>query len=134
MTGGVVANIFLLAGGVDIGEPSTAFIRDRIADWEAVVADAAALRKEFGDRLVVPLDVAVSDGGLRHGLPVSELPTRHPVHDIGLETLVAYLQRIERAGTVIANGPMGVFENPEFAAGTREIFTAMANSDALTVV
>ncbi len=134
LTGGVVANLFLMAGGVDIGEPSTAYIRDHIADWEQVVSDAGTLRKEFGDRLMVPVDVAVSDGGLRHGLPVSDLPTKHPVHDIGLETLVTYLQHIEGAGTVIANGPMGVFENPEFAAGTREIFTAMANSDALTVV
>ena len=134
LTGGVVANLFLMAGGVDIGAPSTTYIREHIADWEQVVADALTLRKEFGDRLMVPVDVAVSAGGLRHGLPVSELPTKHPVHDIGLETLVAYLAHLEKAGTIIANGPFGVFENPEFAASTREIFTAMANSDALTVV
>ena len=134
LTGGVVANLFLMADGVDIGAPSTAYIHNHITNWEQVIADAENLRKEFGDRLAVPVDVAVSDGGLRYGLPVSELPTKYPVHDIGLETLVAYLARLEKAGTIIANGPMGGFENSEFAAGTREIFTAMANSNALTVV
>ncbi|MEC9354068.1 MAG: phosphoglycerate kinase, partial [Candidatus Thermoplasmatota archaeon] len=134
LTGGVVANLFLMADGVDIGAPSTAYIRDHITNWEQVVADAEILRKEFGDRLVVPIDVAVSEEGVRHGLPVNELPAKYPVHDIGIETLVAYLARLEKAGTVIANGPMGVFENPEFATGTRELFTAIADSDALTVV
>ena len=51
-----------------------------------------------------------------------------------MDTLVRYIDIIEKAGTVISNGPMGVFENPEFAAGTREIFNAMANSQGISVV
>ena len=56
------------------------------------------------------------------------------VENIKTAEPVAAVDTIETAGTVIVNGPMGVFENPEFAAGTHEIFSAVANSDALTVI
>ena len=134
LTGGVVANVFLLAAGIDIGEPSRAFIAQRIPDWESVVGDASALLEAEGDRLVLPQDVALDDGGTRRGVPVSALPTPHPVHDIGLDTMVGYIARLRAAGTIIANGPMGLFEAPALATGTREVFRAVAESEAYSVV
>ena len=62
------------------------------------------------------------------------MPANHPIHDIGLDTLVKYINLIDNAGTIIANGPMGVFENHEFAVGTKEIFESISNSKGMTVV
>ena len=58
----------------------------------------------------------------------------HSLFDIGIDTLVNYINIIEEAGTIIANGPMGVFEDSEFATGTNEIFSAISKSDGMTVV
>ncbi|MEC8875454.1 MAG: phosphoglycerate kinase [Candidatus Thermoplasmatota archaeon] len=134
LTGGVVANVFLTASGVDLGKPSTDFIVENIKNHEKVIANAKQLIDKYGERIVIPSDVALNENGLRRGIPVKELPTEYAVYDIGLDTLVRYIDIIEKAGTVISNGPMGVFENPEFVAGTREIFNAMANSQGISVV
>ena len=134
LTGGVVANIFLIASGVDIGKPSTEFIIQHISEYEEVIDSARKLIDNHGERIVLPTDVAINENGLRRGISIEELPTEHAIYDIGLDTLVSYIKKIEKAGTIISNGPMGVFENPEFAAGTRETFSAMANSKGITVV
>ena len=134
LTGGVVSNIFLIASGKDIGKPSTEFIKQNIPDSDDVIRQAKKLVKEHSDKIEIPIDVAVNNEGIRYGIKTEELPNENPLYDIGLDTLVKYIQTIEKAGTVIVNGPMGVFENPEFAAGTHEIFSAVANSDALTVI
>ena len=134
LTGGVVSNIFLIASGKDIGKPSTEFIKQNIPDSDDVIRQAKKLIKEHSDKIEIPIDVAVNNNGIREGIKTEELPNEKPLYDIGLDTLVKYIQTIEKAGTVIVNGPMGVFENPEFATGTHEIFSAVANSNALTVI
>ena len=134
LTGGVVANIFLIASGIDIGKPSTDFIIEHIPEHNKVLEKAKELIKNYSNRIVIPTDVAIEEDGLRRGMSVRELPAEYPVYDIGLDTLVNYIEIIEKAGTIISNGPMGVFENPEFSAGTRETFNAMADSEAIVVV
>ena len=134
LTGGVVANIFLIAAGHDIGEPSTEFVKNNIPDYKDVIKHAKRLIKKYGENIVYPSDVATNDNGKRVGVSINELPTKNPIHDIALDTLVKYISLIEEAGTIIANGPMGVFEDPEFAIGTREIFQSIANSEGMTVV
>ena len=134
LTGGVVANIFLLAANIDIGKPSTKFIEDNIPNHEEIIDKAGKLIKKYGEKVVYPTDVATNNEGKRIGISIEQLPTKYPIHDIGLDTLVKYIGLIENAGTIIANGPMGVFENPEFSIGTREIFQAIANNEGMTVV
>ena len=134
LTGGVVANIFLIAANVDIGKPSTKFIENNIPNHKEIIGKAKKLIKKHGEKIVYPTDVATNNEGKRMGIPIDQLPTKYPIHDIGLDTLVKYAELIENAGTVIANGPMGVFEDSEFAIGTREIFQAIANNEGMTVV
>ena len=134
LTGGVVANVFLLAAGIDIGEPSKEFIQKNIPDYENIIKEAKQLINEYGERIVYPTDVAINDNGQRIGISIDQLPIKHPIHDIGLDTLVKYINLINNAGTIIANGPMGVFENHEFAIGTKEIFTSISNNSGMTVV
>ena len=125
LTGGVVANVFLLAAGIDIGEPSKTFVQKNIPDYENIIKKAKSLIDEYGERIVYPTDVAINDNGQRVGVSIDQLPTNHPIHDIGLDTLVKYINLINNAGTIIANGPMGVFENPLFSTGTNAIASAI---------
>ena len=134
LTGGVVANIFLMAKGIDIGESSTTFIKKNIPNYEAVINKAKNLLKENGNRIIYPNDVALNKEGKRIGAHIESLPTKYPIHDIGLDTLVKYIEYIDNAGTIIANGPMGVFEDAQFATGTREVFKSISNNPNMTVV
>ena len=134
LTGGVVANVFLLAAGIDIGEPSKEYIQKNIPDYKNIIKKAKRLIDEYGERIVYPTDVAINDNGQRVGISIEQLPTKHPIHDIGLDTLVKYINLVNNAGTIIANGPMGVFENREFAIGTKEIFESISNNSGMTVV
>ena len=134
LTGGVVANIFLMASGVDIGEPSAEFVERHIPDHKNVIKLAKELLKKYEGRVEIPTDVALNMDGKRYGTNVSNLPQNYSLYDIGIDTLVNYISIIEKAGTIIANGPMGVFEDSEFATGTNEVFSAISKSDGMTVV
>jgi len=134
LTGGVVANIFLMASGVDIGKPSTEFIEKQIPEHKKVISLAKNLLDKYGKRIQIPTDIALNIEGKRNGINIDNLPQNYPLFDIGIDTLVNYINIIEKAGTIIANGPMGVFEDSEFATGTNEIFSAISKSDGMTVV
>ena len=134
LTGGVVANIFLMASGVHIGKPSTEFIETQIPEHKKVISLAKNLLDKYEKRIQIPTDVALNIEGKRNGTNIDNLPQNYPLFDIGIDTLVNYINIIEKAGTIIANGPMGVFEDSEFATGTNEIFSAISKSDGMTVV
>ena len=134
LTGGVVANIFLIASGIDIGKPSTEFIEKQIPEHKKVISLAKNLLDKYKERIQIPTDAALNIEGKRNGTNIDNLPQNYPLFDIGIDTLVNYINIIEKAGTIIANGPMGVFEDSEFATGTNEIFSAISKSDGMTVV
>ncbi len=134
LTAGGVANLFLAAKGIDPGPATTEFMRKETKDYDAYVSACKELLAKFPGRIEIPIDVAVNDGGARRNLHLSELPAQHQVYDIGLDTIVHYQNEIDLARTIILNGPAGVFELEEFSLGTREIFAAVANAPAFTVV
>lgn len=114
--GGGMANTFLAATGTDVkaslSEP------DRATDARAILARA----KARGAEVLLPVDMRWSR---------DEQPK---ILDIGPETEREFAARIATAGTVFWNGPMGLFEQPDFAHGTEAIARAMAESAAVTVV
>ncbi|WIV67279.1 phosphoglycerate kinase [Natrialbaceae archaeon AArc-T1-2] len=122
LTTGVVGNVFLIADGVDLGDTSSDFIYDQ-GYWDEIDR-AADLLDAYGDRIALPRDVAVERDGTRHELGVNALPPRdgEAAMDIGESTLAYYGRLIEDAGTVILNGPAGVFEDDNFETGTRRLF------------
>ncbi len=134
LTTGGVANLFLAAKGIDLGAPTTEFMRKEVAEYPAHVAQSKELLAKFPGKIEVPIDVAVNDNGTRRNLHLSEFPAAHQVYDIGLDTIVHYQNEIDLARTIFLNGPAGVFEIEEFSLGTREIFTAVANAGAFKVV
>jgi phosphoglycerate kinase len=110
---------------------------------EDMVATCRALLDEHGDRLVLPTDItALGPGGKlmdpEAGGDVRQVGTTVPEDwmgvDIGPGTAADFGDRIAEARTVFWNGPMGVFEDPRFAAGTRSVAQAVADTAGFTVV
>ncbi|MFH1424525.1 MAG: phosphoglycerate kinase [archaeon] len=128
LTGGLVANIFLIAKGYEIRG------LEYMEDYPKLVEQAKNLLNKYGTQIEVPMDVAVDKHGQRLEVSLSELPLPYRIADIGTGTIGRYKYILETAGTIVANGPMGIFEEKNFAKGTHEIVKAVAESKAFTVV
>jgi len=132
LTAGLVANVMLVAKGVEIGAPSLDFIR--ASQLEAFIDESRTILAEHGEKIVLPVDLAVVTDGVRREVAVVDLPVDEQLVDIGDQTVAAYRERIAAAGTVFANGPAGVFEQPETELGTRSLWQAMADSQAFSAL
>lgn len=133
LPGGAVANLLLQASGTSVGPPNWGFVQHQVDDAEALFKRAEALLEAHGDKVHLPVDVALDREGDRVEVPVSDLPASDPIHDLGSATVDAYRDVLADAGTVVVNGPLGVYEHPGFGQATREVLAAVAASPAFTV-
>jgi len=130
LIGGAMAYTFLAARGEEIG--TSRVERDHLDDARRVEAAA----QKHGRRLLLPTDHVVSQR-IEAGAPrrvVRSIPEGWMGVDIGPETAARYAEEIAKARTFFWNGPMGVFEIPEFASGTESVARAAAESGAVTVI
>jgi phosphoglycerate kinase len=129
LIGGGMANTFFKAQGYPVG--------DSLVEDEAVET-ARELLKTGSAKLQLPVDMVIADkfedGAAKKTIPAGAVPDGWRILDIGPATVAAYGQALKDAGTVIWNGPMGVFEFPNFAAGTFGMAKAVANCGAVTIV
>jgi phosphoglycerate kinase len=129
LIGGGMANTFFKAQGIPMG--------DSLVENESVET-AAELLKEASNKLHLPSDMVIADKFEAEAdskvLPVGPVPDGWRILDIGPETVAAYAKVISGAGTVVWNGPMGVFEFPKFAKGTYGVAQAVADSGAVSVI
>ncbi|HZJ49198.1 MAG TPA: phosphoglycerate kinase, partial [Acidimicrobiia bacterium] len=132
LTTGITANVMLIALGVDLGAPTTAFIYDR--SLETFIPRAAKLLEAYRGRIEVPTDLAYDDDGERREVAVSDLPTEHLLIDVGSETVAVYEAVIADAATLFVNGPAGVYESAAGEYGTRSLWEAVATSDGYSVI
>nr|WP_292394889.1 phosphoglycerate kinase [Methanoculleus sp. UBA303] len=119
---GVVANVFLLAAGYDIGRPSIQLI-DHLG-YRGEIDTAKDLIETYRDRLLMPHSVAVREDGERVEYPVDAVPEDAQVLDLGSESIDLLSREITGSGTVVVNGPAGLFEEEQFAVGTFELLRA----------
>jgi phosphoglycerate kinase len=119
---GVVANIFLIAAGYDIGKPSTQLIAQ--LKYEGEITKAKEILARFPDRVVMPESVAVRQDNHRVEYSIDKIPQDYPVLDLGMDSLAMMIRTLKKSGTVVFNGPAGVFEDPDFATGTYEMLKA----------
>ncbi|WP_298407396.1 phosphoglycerate kinase [uncultured Chloroflexus sp.] len=128
LIGGGMANTFLLAKGLNLGDSLVE------PDSVTVAQQLMAKAEERGARLLLPVDVVIADAfsaeAQRQVVDADAIPAGWRVLDIGPKTIELYSAEIRAARTVIWNGPMGVFELEPFAAGTRAIAQAMAEASA----
>jgi phosphoglycerate kinase len=74
--------------------------------------------------VVLPESVAVRQNNRRVEYPVDRIPEDAPVLDIGMDALASLVRTLKKSGTVVFNGPAGVFEDADFATGTYELLKA----------
>ena len=127
LTAGLVANVFLLAANIDLGDETADYIMEQ-GYWDEIDR-AAELLEEHGDSIHLPADVAVRRNGERVEIPVEDLPPESDgdVKDVGHATVERYRTVLADVGTAILNGPSGVFEDPDFQYGTKHLFEAVAD-------
>ena len=120
---GVVATIMLAASGVEIGKANMDFIGSQ--GYLGLITEAKSVLEKFDEKILLPTDVALNNGGTREDVQLDELKnTDLAINDIGLETIVVYSREIGEAKTVVLNGPAGVSELDGFELGTSEIIKA----------
>lgn len=132
LTGGVVGNLFLAAKGFDLGKPNMKFLQKK--ELMGFVPGIKALIGEYPERIEVPIDMAVEVNKKRREISVEQLPTGYPIFDIGANTIEKYGEIIKNAKSIVLSGPLGVFENKEFEAGTKKVFEAIASSKAYSLI
>ncbi len=133
LTGGVVASVFLIASGVDVGPGTWDFIKREYENYGELIDLAKNLLDKFPEKIKIPVDVVVNKNGKRKGMPISMLPSEHPIFDIGLDTATEYESIIREAKGTVLNGPMGVFELSEFFVGTVMVMRGVAESKGFKV-
>jgi phosphoglycerate kinase len=129
LIGGGMANTFFKAQGYEMAESLV----------EADAIDTAReLLKNAGDKLQIPVDMVIADDFAEQAqskvVPVGDVPAGWRVLDVGPATVAAYASTLKSAKTVVWNGPMGVFEFPEFAKGTFGVAEAVAAADAVSII
>jgi len=128
IVGGGIANTFILAAGGSIGKS--------LAEPD-LVGEAKAILVAFPGKVPVPVDVVIAREFTATATPVlkavENVGTDDLILDIGPQTMLALRSLIARAGTIVWNGPLGVFEFDAFAAGTRELARAIAESPAFSI-
>jgi len=126
---GAMANTFFKARGADV---ASSLVEDSALD------DARRVEKEAGDKLLLPVDTLCAQK-VESGVPTRVSGVNHVeegwmILDIGPRSIELFRDRLRGAGTVVWNGPAGVFEVPEFSRGTRAIGEAIAASGAYSLV
>jgi phosphoglycerate kinase len=131
IVGGGIANTFMLAAGLKIGKSLAE--PDLVSEAKAVIAAMAAR----GAQVPIPTDVVVAKtfaadarATVKHAADVAEDDL---ILDIGPETAARLATQLRQAGTIVWNGPVGVFEFDAFAGGTRAIAQAIAESPAFSI-
>jgi len=131
LAGGLVGNVMLIASGVDIGKPSTDYIMKRNLG-EYIEKSKEALNN-FADKIALPVDLAYINEK-RMLVDTIDLPIDEALTDIGDKTVELFKKEIMNAGTVFVNGPVGVFEKPPAEYGTKNLWQALADTKAYTVL
>lgn len=129
LIGGGMANTFFKAKGFQLG--------DSLVEND-VLNTAKALLTKAGEKIILPTDIVIADefsaDARKQIIKTGDVPAGWQILDIGPQTIDMFRAYLADAGTIVWNGPMGVFEFPAFAEGTFSIARAVANSKAVSII
>lgn len=129
LIGGGMANTFLKAQGYEMG--------DSLVE-EGSLTLAQSLMAKGGDKLVLPVDLVLANAfaadATRMTVPADRVEVGWRALDIGPQTVERFAERLRGVGTVVWNGPMGVFEFPAFAEGTFAVAKILAECGGITII
>ncbi len=131
IVGGGIANTFLLASGKRIGE---SLAEPELVKEAQIIMD---MMKARGAEVPLPVDVVVADEvsmlARANRIPVCDVGPHDRILDVGPKSSARLTDIIAHAGTIVWNGPVGVFEYDQFAGGTKMMASAIAHSEAFTI-
>ncbi len=129
LIGGGMANTFFAAQGYDMAD---SLVQEEALDTAKEILAAGS------EKLVLPVDMVIADAfdndAAKKCVDTGNVPAGWRVLDIGPKTVELYSKLVSDAATVVWNGPMGVFEMPEFAKGTFAVAKAVADSNAISII
>ncbi len=129
LIGGGMANTFFKAQGF---ETADSLVQDEALDTAKEILAAGS------EKLILPVDLVIADKFDNEAetkvIPTGNVPAGWRVLDVGPETVKLFSKYVAEAGTVVWNGPMGVFEMPSFAKGTFDVAKAVAESKAISII
>ncbi|MGD2142803.1 MAG: phosphoglycerate kinase [Candidatus Bathyarchaeota archaeon] len=128
LIGGLVRHVFHIA------ERGYSGNFEKLQDEQSLVVEARRLLDEYQGMIDLPVDVALDVKGERVEINVDSITDERNIYDIGLNTLARYCDIIKKAETVVAEGPLGMFERRLFNTGTKEVLRAMAECQGFTLV
>ncbi len=129
---GLVANVICLAKGISLGIPSEELIKKK--NLTLYIQKSKEILEDHKDKIILPDDFAFSYNGSRKEVPVSQLPSKHLLSDIGSLSIDKFREIIKESKTVFFNGPAGVFEKPDTEHGTKLLLNTIAKSDTFSVI
>ena len=131
IVGGGIANTFIAAAGFPVGK--SLYEADLIEEAQRLIAAA----KQAGSDIPIPVDVVCakefSETAIATIKKVEDVEADDLILDIGPDTAKQYAELLKSAGTIVWNGPVGVFEIEQFSHGTRTLATAIAESSAFSI-
>ncbi|MDF2865493.1 MAG: pgk [Clostridia bacterium] len=132
IVGGAMSYTFQKSMGHKIGK---SLVED---DKLEIAAEIMKKAEEKGVKFILPIDnIAaneISENAIAETVSSTDIPDELMGVDIGEKTIELFKSEIQKAGTIVWNGPVGVFEIEKFSNGTRQIAMALANSEAITII
>jgi phosphoglycerate kinase len=130
LVGGNVGKVFLKA----LGQKFNNTEEEKLSQATSQVQKAAEILRKFTKRIILPTDFGVLANGKRTDVDAKKLARTGEALDIGVETAEKFAAIIKKSRTVVASGPLGVFEQEGFEIGTKILLETMGNADAFTVI
>lgn len=124
LVGGGIANTFLMAKGYNIG---ASLLNEEALD------DVKDMINTYADKIILPDDVTVLSNNKVITCSIQGVKDNDIIYDIGDKTIKKYQSFIDQSATIFINGTMGLYEDERFAAGTKEILTALVETKAITI-
>ncbi len=131
LLGGIIGELALIARGVSLGEKEV-YLKEK--NHTKNIPELKKILKKFEKKIFIPADVAISSIGERKEIPLSELPVKEMIFDVGEKTIKEYSLLLKNCELIIFNGPFGRFENYQFSWGTKEMLFNIKNSEAFSFV
>jgi phosphoglycerate kinase len=132
LLGGLTANLFLHASGIDINDENRKVLQDM--GYLQLEDRARKLLENYKSNIVLPEDVAVEEDGNRVEYEVKNIPKKGLILDVGRKTIDKFKEILKDAKYVIVKGPLGMYERQPFSLGTREILEFLSNLKGFTLI
>jgi phosphoglycerate kinase len=132
LVGGGMAATFLKTQGYEVGH--SLIEEDKLGLAKKLLQEA----EEWGVPFLLPIDVVVAEeikaGAPTRVVPITDIPSSSHIVDIGPKSIELFCSELAKCRTITWNGPMGIYEIPQFAQGTRSIASFLSTLDATTII